>query len=163
MRSLKLVAGTVIIVVALSVPGIDPHLFAAAAPSGGDLSGDAADAAAIVDRFQALLESGDTAGATALLDPGVVIFEGGSAERSRAEYVSHHLDGDAAFLKTATTTLVWRTGIAQGDIAWIATQAEIVRGGEKPLRLDSTETMILKRGPEGWRITHIHWSSEVKK
>jgi ketosteroid isomerase-like protein len=29
----------------------------------------------------------------------------------------------------------------------------------KPLDLITTETMVLTREPEGWRIRHIHWSS----
>ena len=37
------------------------------------------------------------------------------------------------------------------------------RGGAIALTLLSTETMVLKNTPNGWRIVHIHWSSRSKK
>jgi mono/diheme cytochrome c family protein len=123
----------------------------------------ALDAAATVDSFQKRLAQGDTKGAAQLLDPAVLIFEGGGAERSRAEYASHHLASDAAFLKDATVRQLSRNGNASGDFAWVATESELVSGGAKPVDLVSTETMILRRGAEGWRVTHIHWSSKPKK
>jgi hypothetical protein len=32
--------------------------------------------------------------------------------------------------------------------------------GVKPVELVSTETMVLRKGEAGWRIEHIHWSSQ---
>jgi len=29
----------------------------------------------------------------------------------------------------------------------------------RKLVLDGTETMLLRRGVDGWRIAHIHWSA----
>jgi ketosteroid isomerase-like protein len=116
-----------------------------------------------VDSFQKRLAQGDTSGATQLLDPSVLIFEGGGAERSRAEYASHHLKSDAEFLKDAEVRQLSRTGNGAGDFAWVATESELKSTGAKPVDLVATETMVLRRGPEGWRVTHIHWSSRPKK
>lgn len=123
----------------------------------------AAEPAEVVEQFQKLLAKGDTAGAASLLDPAVLIYEGGGAEKSREEYALHHLKSDAAFMKTAAVTQISRTGNAIGDLAWIATESTIKAPGAKPLDLASTETMVLKRTAQGWRITHIHWSSKEQK
>lgn len=120
-------------------------------------------AAAVVDDFQKLLARGKTREASALLDPNVLIFEGGGAERSRAEYASHHLKSDAEFLKNANVAVLSRTGSVAGDLAWIATESQLETAGAKPLDFRTTETMVLKRTPDGWRVTHIHWSSKAKK
>jgi mono/diheme cytochrome c family protein/ketosteroid isomerase-like protein len=122
----------------------------------------AAPAAAAVDSFQKLLTAADTNGAGALLDPQVLIYESGGVERSRAEYASHHLKADSAFLQDADVHVISRDGNAIGDFAWIATEAELKTQGSKPMDLVTTETMVLKRGPEGWRVAHIHWSSRPK-
>ena len=122
----------------------------------------AMNAAAAVNDFQKLLASGDTNGASAMLDPAVLIYESGEVQKSRAEYASHHLQADAAFLKGADVRLLSRNGDAVGDLAWIATEAELKTKGTKPLDIISTETMVLKRSPEGWRVTHVHWSSRQK-
>jgi len=127
------------------------------------LPADVKDAAAVVDQFQKLLAQGKTREAAALLDPNVLIFEGGGAERSREEYASHHLKSDAEFLKTANVAVRNRSGAVVGDLAWIATESELKTQGAKPLNLLSTETMVLKSTGQGWRITHIHWSSKSKK
>jgi ketosteroid isomerase-like protein len=122
----------------------------------------ATNAAATVSDFQKLLASGNTEGASALLDPAVLIYEAGEVEKSRAEYSSHHLKADAAFLQAAEVRVLSRNGSAVGDLAWIATESELKTKGTKPVDVISTETMVLKRSPEGWRVSHIHWSSRPK-
>jgi mono/diheme cytochrome c family protein/ketosteroid isomerase-like protein len=138
----------------------EPH---PAAPAVAELSAEAAAAAAVIDDFQHRLHHGDTKRAAQLLDPSVLIFEGGNAEKSRAEYASHHLGADSDFLKKATVTPLLRKGEANGNLAWIATESEISTQGAKPLRLIATETMVLEKTAEGWRVAHIHWSSRERK
>lgn len=125
----------------------------------GQVAPAVADAAAAVDRFQALLASGDAAGAAKLLEPTVLIYEAGEAEKSRAAYSSHHLQADAKFLKDAAFRVLSRTGNAAGNLAWVATESELTTAGTKPTRLITTETVVLKRDSQSWRISHIHWSS----
>jgi ketosteroid isomerase-like protein len=120
-------------------------------------------AAETVDSFQKRLAQGDTNGAAQLLDPAVLIFEGGGAEKSRDEYAAHHLKSDAEFLKNAEVRQLSRTGNGVGDFAWVATESELKATGAKPVDLITTETMILQRGPDGWRVAHIHWSSRPKR
>ena len=141
--------------------------FAAPGASAFTASGDEADAAApaaIVDAFGTALAAGDTAAALNLLDPAVTVLESGGVERSRDEYAAHHLGADAAFLRDATVTRVWRSARAHGALAWIGSESRIAAVSKgKPVKLLSTETMVLKQTPGGWRIVHIHWSSRPDK
>jgi hypothetical protein len=86
-------------------------------------------AATVVDRFQSSLAKGNTLAAADLLFPGVLIFEGGAAKRSRDEYASHHLGADADFLKQAKVKRLARSGDALGDLAWVATESELTSIG----------------------------------
>lgn len=132
---------------------------AGAKETGAPLPASTLEPIAVVDRFFRALASGDSKSASGLLDSKVLIYESGGAERSRAEYESHHLGADAAFLKTATHRMLSRAGDAIGDLAWIATESRLTTQGVKAADLVSTETMVLRKTSQGWRIVHIHWSS----
>ena len=121
-------------------------------------------AVAVVDAFHAALRGGDTDAAQSHLAVDALIYESGGVERGRQEYASHHLGADAAFAKAVPSTVTRRSGVAAGDMAWIATEgrtAGIYK--EKPLDRVTTETMILRRQAGVWKIVHIHWSSSAKK
>jgi ketosteroid isomerase-like protein len=124
------------------------------------VSPEAAEAARVVDAFHAALSKNDANAALALLADDVLIFEGGYVERSKAEYASHHLGADAAFASAVPSTLMRRSGAANGDAAWIASESRTT-GHYKDKAVDrlSTESMVLKKDAAGWRIVHIHWSS----
>lgn len=125
----------------------------------------AAKAAALaVDGFHAALAAGDTEKALALLAPDVLVVEEGGAERSRAEYASYHLAADAAFTRAVPSTPLSRSGLAQGDLAYIVSESRTtgIYGG-KPVDRLSAETMVLRHEPAGWKIVHIHWSSRAAK
>jgi ketosteroid isomerase-like protein len=128
----------------------------------GSVAAEATDAAMAVDAFHAALKAGDTAGALTWLAPDVMIFEEGGAERSRDEYASHHLGSDAAFAAASEATVSRRSGWADGDVAWITSEGRTTGqfNGRAVDRL-TTETMVLKRHADGWRIHHIHWSSRA--
>jgi ketosteroid isomerase-like protein/mono/diheme cytochrome c family protein len=115
---------------------------------------------AVAQALQAALSAGDVGTVEALLDPQVLILESGGAERSRAEYAAHHMQSDMAFLKDTQYTLLRQTGDRVGDLAWVASEARITgRSGDNSITLMSTETLVLKKAAEGWRIVHVHWSS----
>ncbi|XHS30711.1 nuclear transport factor 2 family protein [Pseudoxanthomonas sp. UC29_72] len=80
------------------------------------------------------------------------------------EYLDGHAKHDAEFLKGAHVQLKQRTAKAVGELAWVGSESELHASKDgKPLTLLSTETMVLKRGTQGWRIVHIHWSSRPKR
>lgn len=115
---------------------------------------------AVVAAFHDALASGDSSQALALLAPDVLIYENGSVETSRDEYRSHHLPADIAFASSTTREVIAQSVGQSADIAWLTTTTATTgtfRGREINAR--GTETMLLRQTPEGWRITHIHWSS----
>ena len=96
----------------------------------------------------------------AALARDVLIFESGGAERSRAEYASHHMMSDMAFLAQMERDEIGQNATEQGDTAWIVTESRIYgHYKEKDIDIVSTETAVLKRGEDGWKIVHLHWSS----
>ncbi len=123
---------------------------------------EAAPAAGVIDAFHAALKVGDTDKALALLAEDVVIFEEGGAERSRDEYAAHHLEADASFAAVSEAAMTRRSGWADGDIAWVMSEGRTTGlSGDRTIDRMTVETMVLKRGSEGWRIKHIHWSSQA--
>ena len=121
-------------------------------------------AARTVDAFHAALSKGDRSAALSLLDDNVQIYEQGWVERSKAEYAAHHLESDAAFSAATTSTRTARSGMALGDLAYVASEGTVT-GAFKGKAVDSVtlETMVLRRDQSGWRIVHIHWSSRAAK
>lgn len=119
-------------------------------------------AAGVVDAFHAALDAGDTDAALALMAEDVMVLEEGGAERSRAEYASHHLGADAAYAAASVSTVTRRSGSAAGDTAWILTEGTTTgQAGNSATSRLTVETMVLVRGSNGWRIKHIHWSSRA--
>jgi ketosteroid isomerase-like protein len=112
-----------------------------------------------VVRFLAALRAGDYETVLGLLDPQVIVYESGSVEHSRDEYAAHHMKADAEFLQSATDTVLSNNGASDADFAWVATESRVTVRGEQPHESIGTETMVLRRSAEGWRIVHIHWSS----
>jgi ketosteroid isomerase-like protein len=114
----------------------------------------------VVAAFHDALARGDRAGVTELLAPGVVIFESGGAELSREEYASHHLGSDMEFAKATKREVVASEAGESGDAAWVLTRSRTTGTfREKKVDLRGTETMLLRKSAEAWRIVHIHWSS----
>lgn len=121
----------------------------------------AASPQAAVEAFQKAMKSGDADAVKSWLAPDVLIYEGGAAERSRDEYAGHHLPADMAFMKSARIDVLKRSSGGDGEAAWVTTESRI-RGESskgKPLDVASTETALLRKTAEGWRIVHLHWSS----
>lgn len=120
---------------------------------------------AAVDAFQAALKSGDAKAVERWLAPDVVIYEGGGAQRSRAEYIGQHLAGDIAFMKKAQIEILKRSSGGDNETAWVTTESRIRGKSSKgnPMDVASTETALLRKTTEGWRIFHLHWSSQDYK
>lgn len=118
----------------------------------------------VVAAFHDALSGGDRAKVTELLASGVIIFESGGAELSREEYASHHLGADMEFAKATKVEVVDRQAGEAGDAAWVLTRSRTTGTfKDRPVDLRGTETMLLRKTPDGWRIVHIHWSSAKAK
>ena len=130
------------------------------APGQAALPEAARSAAATVDAFHEALRRGDTNSAARLLADDALVFEEGGVERSKMEYVAHHLLADAAFSQAVPSSVTRRAGGSTGAFAWIASEGRM-RGTYKGKAVDraSTETMLLGQVGRRWKIIHIHWSS----
>ena len=150
--------------VAIIIPAVAGHTAAQQTKSANStlpLPSPAARAAATsVASFHRALKQTDSVAAAAQLSADALIFESGGVERSRAEYVSHHLPADAAFAKATTRTVTAQSAKAVGDLAWVATESRTTGTFKgRAINNGSTETMVLRREGGTWRIVHIHWSS----
>jgi ketosteroid isomerase-like protein len=106
------------------------------------------------------IAAGDVDTLRTLLAPDVLIYESGGVEASLAEYESHHMPADIAFMENMSSAVISRRVIEAGDSAIVLTQSRI--SGvykEKEVELSSTETLVLEKTDGQWRIVHIHWSS----
>lgn len=120
---------------------------------------DSAAVVAVVDAFHAALEEADTAAVRRLLAENAIVQEGGGVE-TRAEYFSHHLPADMAFAGAVSGERRLMAVEVQADFAWVASTSQ--RKGtfrDREIDLQGAELMVLTRGPDGWRISAIHWSS----
>jgi hypothetical protein len=126
-------------------------------------SASAAQPLAVADTFSRALAAGDTGTVRALLLPDVLIYESGGAETSAAEYASHHMPGDMAFLSKLTREQLSQLSGGDASTAWVATRTRLTgRYKGKDVDLNSTETLVMTRTDTGWRIAHIHWSSKPR-
>lgn len=118
------------------------------------------DAPAMAEAFHRALATGDEAAVGKLLATEVLIYESGGQESSREEYMSHHMKGDMAFLAKSQLQVIERKQGASGDLAWVGTRSRITGvHRDKPVDINSTESLVFERKPEGWRIVHVQWSS----
>lgn len=139
------------------IAGMGLLLLSAAMPASAR---DTMDPLGTADAFSAALATGDEATVKRLLAPDVLIYESGGQESSREEYAAHHMKADMAFLAHLQSQVVERKHGTNGDLAWVATRSRTTgTHKDKPVDLHGTETLVLKRGPEGWRIVHLQWSS----
>lgn len=113
----------------------------------------------VVSAFHKALASGDAATAANLIDQRATIFEEGYVERGKADYVASHLPADIEFSRAVHEALERRDVVAGTDMAVVTSESRLT-GTFKDKAVDrlSVETVVLRRGPAGWRIVHIHWS-----
>ncbi len=125
---------------------------------------EATDALDALDAFYAALASGDKNRATELLATDVTIYESGYVERSKAEYAGHHLPEDIAFAKNADRKVLQTSERIEGKLAmiWQETETRAKHKG-KDIHIFGTETSLLEKQGEQWRIVHVHWSSRKSK
>ncbi len=121
-------------------------------------------ALAALEAFNAALKAGDAERVLSWLAPDLQVFESGGAERSKAEYAAHHLKHDMDFLKGARQDLLHRQVREAGDLSWILSESRIrTTIKDRDIDLSSIETAVLTRTASGWRIVHLHWSSQPYK
>ncbi len=120
----------------------------------------ATDPRSVAQTFNRALAMGDADTVLSLLHPDVLIYESGGAETSAAEYASHHMPTDMAFLANLKREQISHASGGDNKNAWVATLSRLHgRFNGADVDLSSTETLMMVNTDAGWRITHIHWSS----
>ena len=120
------------------------------------------DAVQVVNAFMTAMSNGNLALAQKFLDPGVVVVNNGVIHGSRNDYLNGQAKSDAAYLQGAQRQLLRRQARAGANVAWVISE-KVLRmneSGKVSARLTS-ETMLLVKAIDGWKIIHIHWSSRV--
>ncbi len=117
---------------------------------------------AVVTRFHNAVTKGDAAAAMAVVAADALFLEAGGVE-TRAEYQKNHLPGDIEFEKTVPMSRSALRIVVAGDAAWSTCTSEF-KGTFQGRTIDSigTELMVLSRGPQGWQIRAVHWSSRAR-
>lgn len=119
----------------------------------------AAEVREVVRGFHAALAAGDSLQAMGYLHPEVSVYESGHAE-DYAQYRGGHLGSDIAFAQAVQREITDEGTEVLGDAAFYTSEYHTT-GEWREREIDShgTETMVLVRTSEGWRIRHVHWSS----
>lgn len=118
-----------------------------------------AEVRAVVETFHEALAAGDSTAALQWLHDDLEIYESGHAE-TISEYRSGHLGSDMVFAAATRREVTSESIDVWGDQALYLSESR-TRGTLRGRTIDSqgTETAVLIRTSEGWRIRHIHWSS----
>jgi hypothetical protein len=83
---------------------------------------------------------------------------------TRAEYEANHLPADIEFEKGVTTQRKNVRVVVTGNAAWAINTSDVTGTFQgKPVSFIGTELMVLSRGPAGWQIRAIHWSSRQRR
>jgi ketosteroid isomerase-like protein len=116
-----------------------------------------------VRAFHSALTSGDTETAARLLAADAIVMEGGERE-TRKQYVEHHLLEDVKFAQAVPSQTGAIDVTVNGDVGW-ASSTSVTQGTyqSKAINLAGAELMVLTKGPSGWLIRAIHWSSRIAK
>ena len=122
-----------------------------------------AEVQALVKAYHEALVRKDMEALKKLFHPDLVVFEAGGVDKGRGAYLEHHLGPELKELKSWTYGPM-ETSVLMGDPTSVAlcrfTYEAILEGG-KLSKGKATESLVLIRTAEGWRIRHLHWSSRA--
>ncbi len=123
-------------------------------------SGAETDAGKVITAFHKALKLGHKKKARSLLDDNVIIFEGGSVEKSADEYANHHMIADMKYLAKIKTEVLTHSVKVIGDMAYSMSRTRSTgQVSGKYLNSESMESMVLQKKNNKWKIVHIHWSN----
>lgn len=118
-----------------------------------------AEAVAVVRAFHRALASGDSLAALSHLHPDVSIYESGHAE-DLSEYRAGHLPADIAFAAATRREVTDESASVLDGVALYTSESRVTgRWRDREIDARGTETIVLEREGESWKIRHVHWSS----
>lgn len=115
--------------------------------------------ASVANAFAMALSHGDGELLKRVASPEIIIYEEGGIEQSFAEYAAGHMKSDIAYMSKVERTIKSQQVVKDTNLATVITHAELRNKSGSGSR-SMLETMVLKHAEDGWRIAHIHWSSQ---
>jgi len=132
-----------------------------AAQAGASMTLAQQDAAQLVDAFSAALIAGQLDAARQFMTPGAVVVANGQVLGDRDGYIDGAARSDAAALRTVQRDLLRREVTAGDNFGYVVSERSMRTPGDTSGRSEVViETMLIARTPNGWKITHIHWSGK---
>ncbi|MDB5969542.1 MAG: hypothetical protein JWQ90_1992 [Hydrocarboniphaga sp.] len=117
-----------------------------------------------VEAFHKALRQGDGKAALAFMARDITVFEQGFEETSRDSWGSKQLPDANQFAKQTERRVLRREASQDTNTACvISTTLTTGDFDGRKLELEGTETMLLRRDGDGWKIAHIHWSAHPKE
>lgn len=131
--------------------------------AGGASAQGAATPTDAVDAFHRALRNIDTAGALSLLARDLVVYEFGVTDPTLEAYAFRHLPLDMDTVSQTDWELVSRQVGGAGDIHWVLSNYRVTgiqADAETMIDQITSETVILRRSGDLFRIVHFHWSTD---
>jgi ketosteroid isomerase-like protein len=114
----------------------------------------------VVNSYMDALAKGQLDAARNFMAPGALVIADGKVLGDRDAYFANQARSDAAQLQGAQRELLGRDAKAGPAIGWVITEKLLrTNAGGKPAGQFVTETVMLAKTAEGWKIIHIHRSS----
>lgn len=117
-------------------------------------------AAATLDAFHHALKEGNGDAALALLHDNATILEGGHLQ-TKSDYAAGHLASDMQFLAAVETERLSKDADVGDGQATVVTRTRMSGSyNDKAVEVISKEIATLVATEDGWRISHLNWSTE---
>jgi hypothetical protein len=124
---------------------------------------DARSPEAVIDAFHQALRTYNTAGALSLLGRELMVFEFGVVDPTLEAYAFQHLPFDMDTASQTVWTLTSREVGGSDEEPWVVSTYRVtgVRPDQvTPIDQTTTESVILRRTGDQYRIIHFHWSTD---
>lgn len=158
MKGLKLAMSSAVLAGAVAAASASAH--EAHKHAGGAAAKVHPDVAKVLERYRAAFAARSTDKLAEVVDPELLVLEGTTKNVGWPDYRDNHIGPEMKEWESLTYSdpVVVDSEVA-GDSAWAVTQATVtIVSGGKPMTIDASETLILRRREGEWRIRHIHWS-----
>lgn len=117
-----------------------------------------------VDAFHKALRQGDGKAALAFMARDVSVFEQGFEETTRDGWGANQLPDANKFAKATERRVLRKESGQDTNSGWVISTT--LTSGDfdgRKLELEGTETMLLRRDGDSWKIAHVHWSAHPKE
>lgn len=119
----------------------------------------------VIKAYHLAMEARSTDRLGAVMDPQVLVLEGTYKNVGWPDYRDNHIGPemkDWKEFKIADPKIL--EVLVSGDLAYAVQEASLtIVTAEKTILMSTTETFVLRKGPNGWKIKHIHYSGKKRE